>query len=273
MNTIQEYLEKNKNCFSGLAYNTSLENIFLKIAREIIRYLNLTDYVDDILIKKSLIFAFDGYYDGRNIVIGISTEQSTASLYYYKMFSIFFHELQHAIQAKLIDKYNWYYGRLPYNYNFSLTEQKEISKAKIIGLTDKILFSNKMCYFMRHDLFVSEHEANFYSYINTENLLMYLFPEFSEKINKHDEYCLNALKLLLEGYKLNKNTDVVISPLEQILTNNKIFNNLLSLFEAFDGYEKMIFGLPIDIDTYLKINHSVTSGVLPDDIKKYILNL
>ena len=74
MNTIQEYLEKNKNCFSGLAYNTSLENIFLEIAREIIRYLNLTDYVDDILIKKSLIFAFEGYYDGRNIVIGISTE-------------------------------------------------------------------------------------------------------------------------------------------------------------------------------------------------------
>lgn len=273
MNTIQEYLEKNKNCFSGLAYNTSLENIFLKIAREIIRYLNLTDYVDDILIKKSLIFAFDGYYDGRNIVIGISTEQSTASLYYYKMFSIFFHELQHAIQAKLIDKYNWYYDRLPYNYNFSLTEQKEISKAKIIGLTDKILFSNKMCYFMRHDLFVSEHEANFYSYINTENLLMYLFPEFSEKINNHDEYCLNALKLLLEGYKLNKKTDVVISPLEQILTNNKMFNNLLSLIDVFDSYEKMIFGLPIDIDTYLKINHSVTSGVLPDDIKKYILNL
>lgn len=74
MNTIQEYLEENKNCFSGLAYITSLENIFLKIAREIIRYLNLTDYVDDILIKKSLNFAFDGYYDGRNIVIGISTD-------------------------------------------------------------------------------------------------------------------------------------------------------------------------------------------------------
>ena len=65
----------------------------------------------------------------------------------------------------------------------------------------------------------------------------------------------------------------MISPLEQILANNKIFNNLLSLIDVFDSYEKMIFGLPIDIDTYLKINHSVTSGVLPDDIKKYILNL
>ena len=81
------------------------------------------------------------------------------------------------------------------------------------------------------------------------------------------------LKLLLEGYKLNKKADVVISPLEQILANNKIFNNLLSLFEVFDGYERMILGLPIDMDTYLKINHSVTSEVLTDNIKKYILNL
>lgn len=273
MNTIQEYLKENKNCFSNLIYITPSENFFLEIAREIIRYLNLTDYVDEIFIKKSFGFAFNGYYDGRNIVIGISAEKSTVPLYYHRIFSIFFHELQHAVQTKLIDKYNWYYSGLPQNYKFSLTEQKEISKAKIIGLTDERLFSSKMCYFMKHDLFVSEHEANFYSYINSESILMYLLPKFSEKANNCDEYCLNILKLLLDGYKLNKKADTVVSPLEQTLTNNKTFHSLLTFIDVFDSYEKMILGLPIDMDTYLKIKHSVTSEILPDDIKKYVLNL
>lgn len=255
-------------------------NLFIEIAYVIVEDLNLKDYVKNISMA-CLNFGVDGLYDRTNKKIIIERKDMQYILhlggyYYYYLFEILFHEIEHAKQCKLCDECVPYLDELVRGHNYTLKEMKKIEKGCVLIESNKFSDNNKIRYALYHDFYPTEHEANYYAYLNTAKFLndilkfdTILLP-YTDKI-----YSCKLMQLLLKGYKTKLISSKLVSPIEKIIPKHipDIHRRMLLDPEYLDDYDKLTLGLPIEYEKYLLCRDTLNKGEVPKDIKQFILNI
>jgi len=251
------------------------EELFLVIAQELIKELELTEYVKNIFFSEISEKRFDGSYDGDDIKINKVKKEGSMLFHYGKLFNILFHELEHVKERKLIRKYHEYYCKLSDNHVYTLEERKELVKIHAIGQSYISIKNKRTKYKLNHDLFPTEHAANYYGFANSIDFLVDMLPDFEKELIKPNKYSLKMLELLLTGYKLKKLTAKISSPVEQILVKDidPYIKQLLLSYNDLSNYERMVLGLPIDTDLFIKLYNQIVDNNLPTDIKEYVLKI
>lgn len=197
----------------------------------------------------------------------MKTKKTSDIIEYYKiMFWTLFHEIRHAKQFKLLDKYKNYYLKLPKNHIYTLEEEKELITIYTFIVSNTIINENEKMYEKKHNLFSTEHDANYYGCLDSSYFIRDFIPVISTKTDTLKNFYL--LCFLLEGYKVKINGKLK-SPYEQfsikkydyefrdkILENNKLSN-----------YEKLILGLPIDKKLYAELSHMRMTLRFPDNFE------
>ena len=119
---MNEYKEK---IYNSIISGVVDYELFIEIAYIIVEDLNLKDYVKNISVV-CLNFGVDGLYDRTNKKIIIERKDMQYILhlggyYYYHLFEILFHEIEHAKQCKLCDECVPYLDELVRGHSFRLT--------------------------------------------------------------------------------------------------------------------------------------------------------
>ena len=234
-----------RDLLESIRNNEFNEELFLTMAYDIIEEYNLNNYVSSIKIKDIEGKTRGKYSNKKEIEIRKRYDYVINLTHYYiELLLTLFHELEHADQKKLLDKNKTYYSKLPINYDYTYEEAKEIIRIITIGNSRKLYASNRELYTKYHDLFSFEHEANYYSIINTTSYLKIIFPE----LHINDNYKKTQLQLLVSGYKINILDDRIISPVEEILLDrlSKEAKSFILENDVLSTEEKMILGLPVD---------------------------
>lgn len=271
-----EYKEK---IYNSIISGVVDYELFIEIAYIIVEDLNLKDYVKNISID-CLNFDVDGLYDRTNKKIIIERKDmqhiSSGGYYYYHLFEILFHEIEYAKQYKLCDECVSYLDGLVRGHNYTLEEMKKIEKGCVLIESNKFSDNSKIRYALYHDFYPSEHEANYYGYLNTANFLndilnfdTILLP-YIDKI-----YSCKLMQLLLKGYKTKLISSKLVSPIEKIIPKHipDIHRRMLLDPEYLDDYDKLTLGLPIEYEKYLLCRDTLNKGEVPKDIKQFVLNL
>lgn len=269
--------EYKKDFEKSLSNNEYSEKLFVSIAENIVKSYELTDYVKKVLLLPINSRDSVGYYDFKNIIIDYTKiECINLEYYYFDLFVTFFHELEHAKQKKLLDKFKLYYNKVISGYKLSDDEVKEYTKIHTLYISENTINNNYKIYNKKHDLFPTEHEANYMELYSTIKLM----SSFSENIHDSNlEKILNfynknniLLLRLLRGYK--NSAFGFKSPVEQLGFRkiDKAVKEFMYKSELLSNYEKLILGLPIDKILYLKMfNDALNNKNIKHD--DYVLQL
>lgn len=192
--------------------------------------------------------------------------------YYEKLFNTLFHEIEHAKENKLIDKYRNYYCKLDSEYDFTLDEKKETAQIAAIILSNKMMSEKRIIYNIYHDLFPTEHAANYYGLVNSINFLAEMLPEFKETLLNPNIYNYKLMLELLKGYRIKLLTRKLFSPVNIIINKDvkPYIKEMLLRDNELSNHERLILGLPIEKETYLKVYNDVCNQNIQSDIKEYL---
>lgn len=250
------------------------EELFYAISDEIIKELELKEYVKNISLQTFDQIKCDGIYSNsdNDIKIRKDINEKFTYFYYEKLFNTLFHEIEHAKENKLIDKYRNYYCKLDSEYDFTLDEKKETAQIAAIILSNKMMSEKRIIYNIYHDLFPTEHAANYYGLVNSINFLAEMLPEFKETLLNPNIYNYKLMLELLKGYRIKLLTRKLFSPVNIIINKDvkPYIKEMLLRDNELSNHERLILGLPIEKETYLKVYNDVCNQNIQSDIKEYL---
>lgn len=266
--------QKKEEILNSIINEENDKELFKDCVEEIITKENLSDYVQKVTLFNSSNLSIYGKYDYNKKAIYINEEKFAsepfAYMYYKKMLNIFYHEMRHAKQYKMIEKYTNDYINKPKDYIYNTEELKELRQIKTYLSSNKLSNKNIKKYSKYHDLFSAEHDAILHGNLDMSEYMKDIDSEISPgsilAANK------TTLKLLLKDYKYNSK-GVLVSPVEQLSHNkikNKLFRNKILKEQNLTNYEKLELGLPIDGNVFEKYSSLNIEKESPKDFKRFI---